>query len=663
MNKDSHSFGPWISGMRSLRALKFIAADGFAFGVSLCVSIAIRYDFDIPRALQLALPELVFWVVVAKLVVFYCFRQFHILPDFFGIKDLQRLVLANLYVSVIVALVDWGSFLVLSPPRSIFAVDFLISLMFLAGLRLALRMRRERLRILSKVGPGKAGTESRRIGIVGAGEAGAVLARELRVRPDLGLIPVVFFDDDARKWEAHVHDIPVAGRPEVLLTEAKDRLSLEEVVISMPSAPAKRIREVIEVLQAAKLKFRTVPSLTELALGKVQVSQLRSVQIEDLLGRPPIELETEHIRELLQGRVVLVTGAGGSIGSELCRQIAKFEPASLLLVERSEVSMFPIEQELIAGNLATKLVPLVADILDSDRIRGILREHRPEIIFHAAAHKHVPLMEGQPAEAIRNNSLGTARLAELAAEAGVGRFVLISTDKAINPTSVMGASKRLAEIFLQAFHAANPKGTRFMAVRFGNVLGSSGSVIPIFKKQIEAGGPVKVTHPEMTRYFMTIPEAVGLVLQSAVQGRGGEVFVLDMGKPVKIVDLARQLIELSGFRPDKDIAIEFVGLRPGEKLFEELNSDDESLSSTTHSKIMRLRAEAQPLAEVHSVLRELSDHLYTGDSGTLKALLKQAIPEYTPGGTSRTPGDRPGADGTVEPGAQRFPVGDGMGAV
>lgn len=623
--------------MHSRRALKFVAVDGLAFVFSLVAAFLIRFDFRLPDECLLVLPEIVVWVVVAKLLVFYCFRQFHILPDYFGVRELRRLAFSSGYTSLALGLMDWEFLVEYSPPRSIFVVDFLLSLMMLGGVRMALRLRRERLRRGIVAIP----KTMRRVGIVGAGEAGAILARELRAKPGLGLNPVVFFDDNPRKWNADLYDIPIAGKPELLSGDGLKRLNLDEVVISMPSAPAKRIREVVEVLGKAKLKFRTVPSLTELALGRVEVSQLRSVEVEDLLGRPPVELATEDIRKLLRGKTVFVTGAGGSIGSELCRQIAQFEPSRLVLIERSEVSMFVIEQELLQNTGNYQLVPRVTDILDRKRLQCLFREFRPDIVFHAAAHKHVPMMEGQPAEAIRNNSIGTSVLAECALEAGVERFVLISTDKAINPTNVMGTTKRLAEVFLQALYAENSKRTRFMAVRFGNVLGSSGSVIPTFKKQIAAGGPVKVTHPDVTRYFMTIPEAVGLVLQSAVQGQGGEIFVLDMGKPVKIADLARHLIELSGFQPDVDIRIEFTGLRPGEKLYEELNLGEEICTQTAHPKIMRLRAEPQALEAVRAVLDRFGQVMYGASADELKRLLQEAVPEYTPKFSNETGGDKP----------------------
>jgi FlaA1/EpsC-like NDP-sugar epimerase len=362
----------------------------------------------------------------------------------------------------------------------------------------------------------------------------------------------------------------------------------------------------------------------------VKVSQLRNVEVQDLLGRDRVELETENIRLILSDRVVMVTGAGGSIGSELCRQIATYNPRRLLLLDRSEPHVFQIEQELIGLGHREKIVPLVGDIMDRARMEQVFATHHPAVIFHAAAHKHVPMMEHQPGEAIKNNSLGTAQLAELSLEHGVDRFILISSDKAINPTSVMGATKRLAEVYIQALFAAHPGQTKFMAVRFGNVLGSSGSVIPLFHKQIAEGGPVKVTHPEMTRYFMTIPEASMLVLQSAMQGTGGEIFVLDMGKPVRIVDLARQMIELSGLKPDEDIQIEFIGVRPGEKLFEEISHTGENIVSTSHSKIHRFVSQPADVGQIRKTLHALEVRLHATEAGELKLRLRKAVPDYAP---------------------------------
>jgi len=538
------------------------------------------------------------------------------------LPDARRVVFACASASVFSVLVWYLTKGQQAPPRSIIILGFLLDSTALGGVRLAFRVMRERQKV-----NGKGIRPLRRIVIVGAGDVGANLAKEMKLRRDLRMYPIAFFDDDCSKWNTHIHGVPVLGKPELLM---QGKIRADEGVIAMPSASGRRIREVVQVFNEVKLKFETVPSMEQMVNGDVKASQIRPVQIEDLLGRERINLETDRIRELVRGKTVLVTGAGGSIGSELCRQIARNNPARLLLVERCEVQMFQVEQELIGYGFGSILFPLIADVLDQDRMRGIFESFRPELVFHAAAHKHVPLMEHQPYEAFRNNTIGTKELANLSSKSNVERFVLISTDKAINPTNVMGATKRLAELYLQALQGQFGSKTKFMAVRFGNVLGSSGSVIPTFKRQIAAGGPVTVTHPEVTRYFMTVKEAVGLVLQSATQGQGGEIFVLDMGKLVKIVDVARQLIELSGLKPEIDVEIRFTGLRPGEKLFEEINYNTENMVPTEHQKIMRFAGVALPLEAVERGLSNFQAIAAGSDSNQLKLEIKKLLPEYTP---------------------------------
>ena len=609
------------SGAGRMALLLVLYTLGLVF--SIWFSYQLRFDFNVPSEYLIHFWRVCATMVAIKLLSLGAFRQFAGLLSYFSIPDLMLLFSAMASGSLVMGLIRWQTSLNYSPPRGVILADFVVSFVGLAGIRLALRLIRER--YLSPPSHRRA----RRVGIIGAGDAGANLARELSVKRGMGLLPVAFFDDDRRKWKSRVHDIAVIGPPEALLDQ-KQNLALDEVIIAMPSAPAKRIGEVVQLLRRAHLTFETVPSLEQLATGKVKMSQLRSVDIQDLLGREPVKLEAENISHILKDRVVLVTGAGGSIGSELCRQIATYHPSRLLLLDQSEVQLFPIEQELIELGYGGVILPLVADILDLPRMRYIFERFKPNVIFHAAAHKHVPMMESQPSEAIKNNTLGTAQVARLAADHAVDRFVLISTDKAINPTNVMGATKRLAEIFVQALHACQSGSTKFIAVRFGNVLGSSGSVIPIFHKQIAAGGPVKVTHPEVTRYFMTIPEAAGLVLQSGAQGQGGEIFVLDMGKPVKIIDLARQMIELSGFVPDEDIEIEFVGLRPGEKLFEELSHTGENITPTNHPKIMRFVSQPQDFEQVQRDLERLTCEIHRTERNQIKMMLKQMVPEYQP---------------------------------
>ena len=609
----------------SLRAVILFGAYSVVLVVSRWLAYQLRFDFNVPADSWARFREYCWWVPALQLVALGVFGQFSGILGYFSLPDLRRLLYANVVSAFVLMgirthLVDFYA-----EPRGVILVNALLSLAGVGAIRLACRLVRERfLAVHSRpTGP------TRRVAIVGAGDVGASLVRELHSRRGLGLEPVIFLDDDSGKWQSQIHGVRVAGPPESI-AKCKRSYNVEEVIIAMPSAPAKRVGEIVKLLQAIGLKFVTVPAMHELATGKVKVTQLRSVDIEDLLGREPVELETDHIRRLLAHQTVMVTGAGGSIGSELCRQVAAFGPRQLLLVDQSEVQLFQIEQELARRGHGAFINPLIADILDVPRMSSILAQHRPAVVFHAAAHKHVPMMERQPGEAIKNNSIGTARLADLALKFAVDRFVMISTDKAVNPTSTMGATKRLAEVYLQALGARHPTVTKFIAVRFGNVLGSSGSVVPMFTQQIAAGGPVTVTHPEMVRYFMTIPEAAGLVLQSCAQGQGGEIFVLDMGQPVKIVDLARQMIMLSGLKPDEDIAIEFVGLRPGEKLFEEINCRDEHYRSTQHSRIMSFVTAPQEWEEVRAAFEKLEDELPHADPDWLKSFIRAIVPEYTP---------------------------------
>jgi FlaA1/EpsC-like NDP-sugar epimerase len=600
-----------------LYSLELIASLWFAY--------ELRFDFSVEAAYRHERLVVLSWLIPLQLACLGVLHQFDILPGFFSTPDLARLFHA-LVLGVAITAVAWvflGTGY--APPRGVIALDFVLALVGLTGVRLALRTLSESQRV-SRRAPAR---RRHRVAIIGAGDAGAVLAHELILKPGYGLEPMGFFDDDPQKWNSRVHDLPVLGPPEKLLDLNGD-LDVQEAIIAMPSAPAKRVGQLVRLLREARLPCKTLPSLDQLALGQVRVTQLRNVEIQDLLGREGVQLETKNIFQVLQGRVVLVTGAGGSIGSELCRQIAGYAPARLLLLDRSEPHVFEIEQDLIRAGHRERIVPVVADIQDLARMGRIFSDFRPAVVFHAAAHKHVPMMESQPGEAIQNNSLGTAHLADLAQQYRVERFILISSDKAINPTSVMGATKRLAEVYIQALSAASAHRTKFMAVRFGNVLGSSGSVIPLFQRQIAEGGPVKVTHPEMTRYFMTIPEACMLVLQSAALGEAGGIFVLDMGKPMKILDLARQMIELSGLKPDEDIRIEFIGTRPGEKLFEELTHKGENLAPTTHSKICRFVCQPCSLAQVQSGLQRLAATINTASADELKCAIQSLIPEYTP---------------------------------
>jgi FlaA1/EpsC-like NDP-sugar epimerase len=472
--------------------------------------------------------------------------------------------------------------------------------------------------------------------IAGAGEAGVMVLRELQANPQMGLVPVGFVDDDRGKHGIMLQRVRVLGGRDNIPQLVREQ-HVDQVIIAMPSAAGHTIREIVDICEGAEVRARIVPGLSELLGGKVRLQELRDVQIEDLLRRAPVETDTAQVTALVQGKRVLVTGAGGSIGSELCRQILRCEPASLTLLGHGENSIFDIANELRgAAPGKTVITPVIADVRFPKRLCEVFRHHRPQIVFHAAAHKHVPLMEDNVEDAVSNNVEGTLRLVEASVAAGVEHFVLISTDKAVNPTNVMGATKHVAEQIVQ--RAARESGCAYVAVRFGNVLGSRGSVVPYFQKQIQAGGPVTVTHPEVRRYFMTIPEAVQLVLQAAALGHGGEVFVLDMGEPVRILDLARDLIRLSGFEPDAEIPIVFTGLRPGEKLFEELYGQTERYKRTQHEKIFvgsngkdadSEAGDGAGMAEqLQAGLARLVEASHHGSARAVREALQVLVPEY-----------------------------------
>jgi FlaA1/EpsC-like NDP-sugar epimerase len=462
--------------------------------------------------------------------------------------------------------------------------------------------------------------------LVGAGRIGAALAKEMIGRADAELDVKGFIDDDRRKKGGSVGGVKVLGTTDDL-ARLVEELNIEQVVIAIDHAQGKEIRRILDVCRAIPVKARIVPSLNEIAHGRVSVSRIRDVQIEDLLGREPVQLDDKNLHDFLTGKVVMVTGAGGSIGSEIVRQTTNYQPRTLLLIERAEYMLFQIERELSKDYPETEFVPLLADIGDEARMREIFERFRPEVIFHAAAHKHVPLMEANTIEAIKNNVFATNLIGKLAGEYNVKNFVLISTDKAVNPTSVMGASKRIAEIVLQNLNRKYQTG--YIAVRFGNVLGSAGSVVPIFAEQIRKGEPITVTDPAMTRYFMTIPEASQLVMQAGALGAGGEIFILDMGKPVKILDLAEDMIRLSGLKPYEDIDIAFTGVRGGEKLFEELEITGENLLKTRHPKIYIGKISTYDNEEVEQIVAAFRRAVDDSDDAQIRRLFNRFLPEAT----------------------------------
>jgi FlaA1/EpsC-like NDP-sugar epimerase len=514
-----------------------------------------------------------------------------------------------------------------SMPRSAPLIEAMLVILFLGGIRLLARFKRDY--------RGKASIEGnhKRVLIVGAGEAGTIMAREMARHPEAGLKPIGFLDDERRKQRQTFMGLPVLGRIEDLVSVSSEE-DVDEVLIAIPSAPGTVVRRVVELAREAGVKERIIPGIYDLLSGKISVSEIREVDVEDLLRRDPVRLDVAEIAQYLKDRTVLVTGAGGSIGSEIVRQIAGFKPGLVILLGRGENSIYQIEQYLRHKEPELNYQTFIADVRDFERLSHLFRTYRPQVVFHAAAHKHVPLMEADCDEAIHNNVGGTRNLVRLALEYGVERFVNISTDKAVNPTSVMGASKRIAEYIVSWGAGQAAPGQVFASVRFGNVLGSRGSVIPLFKEQIRRGGPVTVTHPDMTRYFMTIPEASELVLQAGGLGENGSVYVLDMGEPVRIVDLARDLIRLSGFRPDVDIEIKFAGIRPGEKLYEELLTDEEGTMASRHQKIFVARKAEPALETFEESMNMLFAAAASRDGARVREVLKYLIPSYTPSTSS-----------------------------
>jgi FlaA1/EpsC-like NDP-sugar epimerase len=631
------------------------------FTIALLLSFGLAYEFrqPVPWFTGQFLVVLPFTLLI-KFVIFGLMHQYRGSWRYVGLRDLFSVVkashlsafafVAGYYITENVALRLYARplFTEYSFPQSVFLLDWLFTIAVVCSARMVFRFYHEEIRP-SRIGPVV------RLLIVGAGDAGEAVLREIfRMRQERYEV-VGLLDDDPAKQQARIHGVEVLGRTDDIRSIC-EKHRVDEVLIAMPSAGQRKARQVVEQCQGTNLRFRTVPGLPELIDGRVQVSQIREVDIEDLLGRDPVTLDTQAIGEYLHGRRVLITGAGGSIGSEMCRQIARFAPARLILLERAENNLFFIERELRKRHPELDIVPVVGDIADAARMEQVFGSCGPQTIFHAAAHKHVPMMEINPGEAVKNNIGGTKMLADVAVRHNVEKFVMISTDKAVNPTSVMGCTKRVAELYVQQLSAKVP--TAFVTVRFGNVLGSSGSVVPIFREQIAAGGPVTITHPEMRRYFMTIPEAAQLVLQAGAMGHGGEIFLLDMGEPVRIMDLAREMITLSGLRPGEDIEIVCTGMRPGEKLFEELSLEGEDVARTAHPKIGIMTKRPRDWDEVCRGISRLLSLANGGEEAAIRSELKALVPQYNPGnGWDRAviPPQAASAPATTEPAPAAIP--------
>ena len=612
-----------------------LLGDALLFAAALTLAYLFRFEFSLDVFFARQLRTILIPILLVKLCTFFLFGLYKGMWRYTSTRDFWRLLQATATSTLLIMAFIFvfyrfeGGY-----SRAIFLMDGGLTFLFTGGLRMAIRtfyVRHDRNGQTLFVPP----AQRKRVLIVGAGAAGEKILREIIENDYLPYSVVGFIDDDPKKHGRSIHGIPVLGSLMELAKIVKNG-QVQEILIAIPSATGEQIRWIVEICKTCQVAYKTLPGIGEIIDGRVSIKALRDVNYEDLLGRSPVQLDMEEIRGYLDGKVVLVSGCGGSIGAELCRQIVRFRPQMLILVDASEANLFHIEMELHNEFGADRCRAVLGRVQDETLMASVFQTYRPQVVFHAAAYKHVPMLEKNPWEAVFNNIIGSRIIMEMARRHEAERFVLVSTDKAVRPTNVMGASKRVTELLLHALQGA---GTRFMAVRFGNVVGSSGSVIPVFRNQIEQGGPVTVTHPEVRRFFMTIPEAAQLILQAGGMGHGGEIFILKMGTPVKIVDMARDLIRLSGREPERDVKITFTGLRDGEKLYEELITVGEGIVPTKHEKIMVLRNDGQMGAaasgqELLSLLDGQLAELYAAadrfDAPAVKQKLLEIVPEYTP---------------------------------
>lgn len=610
-----------LANLRNPRILTAFLYDAVWSFLALYFALAIRWN-DL-RFASFPLPDLTQFFTITMLCQVLCFLASGLYQGiwrFSSTRDLIRIaqgvttgVMASFILLFMVNRLE-------GIPRSLFILDWLILIVGLGAGRFLYRMVKDSAR-LPKQALSELGTK---VLIIGAGSAGERLVRDIGLNPRLGLQAVGFIDDDSLKHNRTIHGVKVLGGRR-LIPAVVQKYGVKQLFIAIPTVTGDELGEILKLTEGLGLEIKTLPKFDDIVLGKIEVSLLRNLSLDDLLGRKPVNLDGEQIAGMIQNRTVLVTGAGGSIGSELCRQIARYRPARLVLFEICELFMYEVEMELQRNFPNLEIIPVMGDVRDQHRVEKVFSQYRPEIVFHAAAYKHVPMMEKNPAEAILTNVFGTRTVALVCDRYEVKKFVLISTDKAVNPTNVMGTTKRVAEMLCEDLFTKG-SSTQFMIVRFGNVIGSNGSVIPLFKKQIERGGPVTVTHPEITRYFMSIPEASQLVLQAATMGVGGEIFVLDMGQPIKVLDLVDRMLGLAGLERDKDIKVEFIGLRPGEKLFEELFQEGERFNRTSHEKIFTARNRpVDPMFE-----RQLEElvNCTKKDADSTVSTLQQIVPEY-----------------------------------
>jgi len=603
------------------RHLIMLVIDILLINIVLWLAYLLRFDGKIPGSHMANWSYILTLMIVVKIISFSFFRLYQSLWRYSSLPEMFQIIKAVSIATLLIHILNWH-LLKLGIPRSVVIIDWFLTNIFIGGFRLGIRLRRELLTGFAfKKG------RKKRVLVVGAGQAGALIIKEISRENSDTHIPVAVVDDDLNKINYRLHGVPVVGDT-TKISQVVTKYYIDEIIIAIPSAPRRQLRRVINMANDTGLPTRILPALTELAMGRVTYKQVRELRVEDLLGRKPVNLNIPEIAGYLRGETILITGAGGSIGSELCRQVIPFGPERILLLGKGENSIYEINQELKELYPGKNVVPLIADIRDKNKIEQVMEEYKPTVVFHAAAHKHVPLMELSPDEAVKNNIFGTKNMAEAADKFRVKRFVMISTDKAVNPTSIMGATKHVAEMVIQ--NIAVQSQTKFCAVRFGNVLGSRGSVIPLFQKQIAKGGPVTITHPEMVRFFMTIPEAVSLVIQAGGLGEQGEVFILDMGEPVRILDLATDLIKLSGFEPGKDIQIKYCGVRPGEKLYEELLTVEEGTTATKYERIYVGKPNGIDWSRLNADLAYLEKWVAVADKSKVVQKLYQMIPKFTP---------------------------------
>lgn len=613
-----------LPNFRNVNFYIMFLADMVLFTLALLLAYSFRFDFNIPAMYFIQFKGMLKYVLAFKAAVFILFGLYRGMWRYTSLDDYWRLMRITLLQNLVLVCFVVFRFTFQGVPRSVFVIDWVLTLIFCSGLRLSIRA------FYTKAENAVVNPDAvKNILIVGASGAAERISREVTANPTLYRL-VGFLDDDPAKKGRTIHGRPVLGPVSQMKSTVRDH-EVDEIFIAVARATGEQMRVIADTCKGTGIPFKILPAMTEIMDGKVDIKALRDVNYLDLLGRDPVELDAERIKRYITGRTVLVTGCGGSIGSELCRQIIRFRPGRLVLLDAGEHNLYDIQMELHHGFGFTDYVTVLGSIADHELMERTFREHKPAVVFHAAAYKHVPMLERSPWQAVRNNILGSRVVMEAAVESGVERFVVVSTDKAVRPTNVMGASKRVTELIMQTLHG---RGTRFMAVRFGNVVGSSGSVIPLFRKQIESGGPVTVTHPEVTRYFMSIAEAAQLILQAGSMGEkgtGGELFVLDMGVPVKIADMARDLIRLSGREPDTDVRIEFIGLREGEKLYEELITEGEGIVRTEHDKILVLGTDCCATAEaLEGELAALVEASARYDGDAIRTILQRLVPEYDP---------------------------------